>query len=258
MRRIQFFIAGVQKGGTTALDQMLRKHPAIQMATVKEVHFFDNDTVDWSAPNLDLLHSKFDWTNNHVVRGEATPIYLYWPESLARIRNYNLEARFIIGLRHPSFRAFSHWRMEFMRGNETLPFCEAIQEKARHRVGNAPNGVHRIFSYLERGLYFPQIVRLLRLFPRHQIYFFRTDRLWSDQDHVLGEIQDFLGVNHDITVKKKYIVPINSSHLGVIPASSRKDLNQFFTEDIKLSAKETGLDLSDWLTIDYQEPMTFE
>ncbi|MCA0448534.1 MAG: sulfotransferase, partial [Proteobacteria bacterium] len=42
MGRVDFFIAGVQKGGTTALDHYLRDHPAIQMASVKEVHAFDD------------------------------------------------------------------------------------------------------------------------------------------------------------------------------------------------------------------------
>lgn len=46
---VDFFIAGVQKGGTTALDAMLRAHPALQMAARKEVHFFDKDGLDRTA-----------------------------------------------------------------------------------------------------------------------------------------------------------------------------------------------------------------
>ena len=42
-RKVNFLIAGTQKGGTTALDEYLRKHPQICMSTKKEVHFFDED-----------------------------------------------------------------------------------------------------------------------------------------------------------------------------------------------------------------------
>jgi len=88
--RVQFFIAGVQKAGTTALDSVLRDHPSIQMAGVKEVHHFDDDTIDWSAPDHGRLHAAYDWAAMGAVRGEATPITLYWPNALvlaaARIR----------------------------------------------------------------------------------------------------------------------------------------------------------------------------
>jgi hypothetical protein len=38
--KVNFLIAGTQKGGTTALDSYLREHPEICMADAKEVHFF--------------------------------------------------------------------------------------------------------------------------------------------------------------------------------------------------------------------------
>lgn len=105
-RRVDFFIAGVQKGGTTALDAMLRDHLQIQMARVKEVHFFDNGSLDWSSPNLDYLQDSFGWTADNPVRGEATPIYIYWHSALRRLKAYNPDARVLIALRHPAFRAF--------------------------------------------------------------------------------------------------------------------------------------------------------
>lgn len=41
--RVEFLVGGAQKGGTTTLDGYLRHHPEIGMATIKEVHFFDNE-----------------------------------------------------------------------------------------------------------------------------------------------------------------------------------------------------------------------
>src|SRR5690348_9347014 len=122
---VDFFIVGVQKGGTTALAEYLGQHPGIQMSRDKEVHHFDNENLDWSRPAHTQLHDQFDWSVRRVIRGEATPIYIYWPSSLARIKNYNKDAKLIVALRHPSFRAFSHWKWEVQGKRESLTFEEA-------------------------------------------------------------------------------------------------------------------------------------
>jgi hypothetical protein len=48
--RVGFYIVGVQKAGTTALDFFLRRHDAIEMAAGKEAHHFDNEKIDWRNP----------------------------------------------------------------------------------------------------------------------------------------------------------------------------------------------------------------
>jgi len=254
--RIQFVIAGVQKGGTTALDSILRRHPSIQMARVKEVHHFDDESVDWSVPDHGRLHAAFDWSDaGGLIRGEATPVTIYWPNALERLRRYNPGAKLLIGLRHPTFRAFSHWRMETKRGWEALPFGQAVAPDGRRRVQDAPGGVHRVFSYVERGLYAPQIERLLTLFPRDQVLFFRSDRLWLEPGPVLDEVQDFLRVERRLAAERGYVVPIDTTDLGPIPAGTRALLDQAFAWDIGRTAKLTGLDLSDWRHPGYREPM---
>lgn len=45
--RLSWLIAGVQKGGTTALYEHLRLHPQLQTASVKEAHVFDDERFDW-------------------------------------------------------------------------------------------------------------------------------------------------------------------------------------------------------------------
>ncbi len=253
--RVQFFVAGVQKGGTTALDSILREHPSVQMARVKEVHHFDDEAIDWSAPDHSRLHAAFDWDAAGVVRGEATPITIYWPNALERLRRYQPRAKLIIGLRHPAFRAFSHWRMETKRGWDALPFRQAVGTEGRQRVHDAPGGVHRVFSYVERGLYAGQVERLLTLFPRSQILFFRTERLWLEPGQVLHAVQDFIGVERRLIAPRRYVVPLDSSDLGPIPAESRRMLGQVFAADIRRTAALSGLDLADWLRPDYREPM---
>jgi hypothetical protein len=255
---IDFFVAGVQKAGTTALDRYLRGHPDIQMAKVKEVHYFDDETIDWSRPDYAVLHSEFSSESAHKLRGEATPIYTYWPSSLERIQRYNSAAKIIVGLRHPSFRAYSHWRMEAKRGLDTLPFREAIDWPARDRVAGGPYGVHRVFSYVERGFYSSQIDRLLQLFPRKQVMFYRTDQLWSNLDQVLEQVQSFLGVQSKLRVNRTYIVPEDTWKPEEIHPADRLVLDQLFAGDIQRTSERAGISLTDWLDPNYSEPMRLD
>jgi hypothetical protein len=253
---VDFFIVGTQKGGTTALDTYLRQHPCIQMGSVKEVHFFDDDRINWERPAYHLLHSYFDRQDSRkTIRGEATPIYSYWPHSLERISRYNPSAKLIMCLRHPAYRAYSHWRMETTRKAETLSFEEAIAGTGRRRVRDAVGGVHRVFSYVERGFYADQIRRLQRLFTPSHVLYLRTEDLWTQTQRTIDLVQSFLGATPDLRVKPAYIVPVRSSALGTIPPTALRELNSIYASDIAETTILTGLPLAEWMHPDYREPM---
>lgn len=192
--RIDFIIAGAQKAGTTALFDYLQDHPSVGLSDLKEVHFFDDEGQDWSAPDYDAYHAHFDLADTSRVWGEATPIYLYWKDSLARIRAYNPAIRLIVLLRDPVERAFSHWKMEFARGVETHPFDWCIRAGRQRLFAAEPWGFHREFSYVERGYYGAQIEHLLTLFPAHQLLVLRAEDLEAKPGPVLDQISSFLGV----------------------------------------------------------------
>jgi hypothetical protein len=128
------------------------------------------------------------------MRGEATPIYIYWPGALERIAAYNPDVKLILMLREPAARAWSHWRMEAARGVETRAFSWCIREGRRRLFEAEPWGHHREFSYVERGFYGEQVERLLRLFPERQILVRKAEDLRADPARILGEVADFLGV----------------------------------------------------------------
>jgi hypothetical protein len=244
---VDFFIAGVQKGGTTALDAMLRGHPALQMAAKKEVHFFDRDSLDWTAPDYSLLHRHFDWTTPGVTRGESTPVTSYWPGAMERLAAYNPQARIILCLRHPAYRAYSHWRMETWRNREDLSFGAAI------RTGRARfTGAHRTFSYVERGFYARQIRHALTLFPR--VHVLRTDRLWSHLAVESARLCEFLAVA-PFTPERRYIAPYATGPTITLPADDLDYLTGIYADDIRETAALTQLDLDDWHQPIYAEPI---
>jgi len=191
--RVAFIIAGVQKAGTTALFDYLAQAPELSLSREKEVHFFDDEAQAWPRPDYGAYHAQFAPFDGRP-RGEATPIYLYWPQSLERIAAYNPAMKLIVLLRDPAARAWSHWKMEFARGAETKPFAWCIRGGRQRLFDAEPWGFHREFSYVERGFYAEQLERLLGLFPREQLLLLRAEDLRADPGPPLAQVRAFLGL----------------------------------------------------------------
>lgn len=191
--RVTFLIAGVQKGGTTALFAYLGDYPDVALSVEKEAHFFDDDTRDWSNPDYADYHAQFADPAGRPC-GEATPIYSYWPGALERIAAYNPAMKLILVLRDPVERAWSHWRMEYARGAETEPFAWCIRQGRQRLFAANPWGHHREFSYVERGFYGEQLERIFALFPRDQVLVLKSDDLRGSPAQVLDAVRTFLGL----------------------------------------------------------------
>lgn len=251
---LDFVVAGVQKGGTKALDLVLRQQPGIRMAAIKEPHFFDNDNLDWGNPPYELYHSMFaESRENPTMYGEATPIYSYWPDALERLAGYNAEVRIVLLLRHPTFRAYSQWRMQLGRATEKVGFDRIVRVASLSGPKVRYNRPSRHGSYIERGFYSLQVRRMLRTFKREQLLFIRTDALWRDPNRVVSDIRTFLNL-------EQYQIPIQTRYVGNVirlPISDgdRSALDRIYFDDIEETASLTKLDLSDWLSPCYSEPM---
>ncbi|QYF86427.1 sulfotransferase domain-containing protein [Brevundimonas sp. PAMC22021] len=240
-----FVVGGAQKCGTTALDAYLRFHPQLEMARTKETHFFDDEEgVNWRDPDYGPLHAQFS-DRQDVLRGEATPISLYWTPAHHRILRYNPEMRFIFMLRHPTERAWSHWRMNIRRELDHLPFGEAIRAgRLRVLEDGEHSGLARHSSYVERGYYGRQIQSLATLFPLENMLVLRQTDLSHDPDAVLSRVARFLGVDPfpaiDPLIANVGAVPDDA----VFTPEDRAYLDDLFAEDLKRLTTLTGVDLT--------------
>ena len=245
---VRFLIGGVQKGGTTALFRYLEDLPQLSLAPVKETHFFDDETgVDWSDPDYGRLHAMFPAADRRP-RGEATPIYLYWPNALERIARYNPAMRLIFLFRDPVERAWSHWRMEYARGWETEPFAWCIREgRARVDSAEAP-GHHRVFSYVERGFYAHQLERLLGLFPREQILLLTSDALKADPTTTLREVCAHVGADGPASPvpQRRELVAKAMDYGAQITQADIAYLRGIYSEDLDRFAMLSGLPVASW------------
>ena len=244
--RVGFLVAGVQKGGTTALFDYLVEHPGLSLPAIKEAHFFDDETgVDWSRPDYAQYEALFsDDPRRGRLRGEATPIYLYWPNSLERIAAYNPGMRLVLIFRDPIERALSHWKMEYARGAETRPFAWCVREEGRARVATDPRapGFHRVYSYVERGFYGAQLGRLLSIFPREQLLFLRSDDLRAEPERILRTVCDFLNAPPFERVEAKESHAAKNIDYGIgITQEDRAYLKSVFEDDQIIFTQLSGL-----------------
>jgi hypothetical protein len=249
-RKVDCLVAGVQKGGTSACFEYLRAMPGLQLPDVKEAHFFDDDGgVDWARPDYGRYHALF--ADDGRMWGEATPIYLYWPNCLERIAAYNPAMRLILLFRDPVERAWSHWKMEYAKGKESEPFPWCIRAgRARLDPGDpAAPGHHRVYSYVERGFYGRQVARLLALFPREQCLFLRSEALRDAPGPVLRQIARFLDQPPPAGIAPRIVHPAREHDYGhTLDRADIAMLADVYASDINQFSDLTAIDAKGWAT----------
>ncbi|RWC32686.1 hypothetical protein [Mesorhizobium sp.] len=243
-------VGGVQKAGTTSLFGYLSEHPQMATPSVKETHFFDDETHNWSKPDYLRLESLFSENIGVRIGFEVTPIYLFWPPSLERIKRYNPGIKLVFIFRDPIERAWSQWRMETDRQLEHLPFHLAIRQgRWRLKGVNQTDPAWRVHSYVERGFYARQLQRLFALFPRDNVLLLRSLDLLGDHQDTLNAIACFLSIQPFPPLAPR------TDHLGRKRENELRPedvayLREIFYDDTVEFSKLSGLSVSDWPTVD--------
>lgn len=200
-----FYIIGTAKGGTSSLFDYLIQHPDIISPIGKELHYFEelyHRGKNWYKVCFPLRTYKL--FKKDLITGEATPRYLDHPHVPTRIKNLTPNAKFIIMLRNPIERAFSHYNMVInnRRNFESLSFEDAIsKEKERidseyKRMVDDPNyhsHNYYIYGYLDRGIYVKKIKNWLSVFPRKQFLFIKSEEFFENPDKIYQNVLEFLG-----------------------------------------------------------------
>ena len=193
-RRLDFLIAGVQKGGTTSLYRMLAQHRQIAAAR-KELHYFSDEKRDWSSPNYRSYHRRIRWSESATVAGESTPSYVFWPGAMERIKAYNPDIRLVLSFRDPVERAFSQWCMERERRDDIPGFGEAIRAVSPRRWPRSPaEAGHPTRAFVGRGYYGEQLIHVLGLFPAEHVLLLDFHQMFTELPASLNRVTDLIGV----------------------------------------------------------------
>lgn len=195
--KVDFFIVGAPKAGTTSLYYYLSEHPGIEMSSKKETNFFSHHSIQKQSlyynseiiDTLDLYHSLFK-DNNRVKYGEASVSYLYYNDVPQKIKEYNSEGKIIIMLRDLADRAFSHYQMDFRLGLVNAKLEDIIDNRESNKRS-------QLFyqQYIELSMYYNQVKRYIDTFGRENIHIIFYEDFNSNIELVVKGIYDFLEVD---------------------------------------------------------------
>lgn len=192
-----FFVLGVAKAGTTSLHHYLRQHPSLYLPYEKELHFFDADEEKFST-GLDRYLRHFPEAGERLS-GEATASYFRRVDVVARRmrRLYgDSPPRFIVLLRDPVERAYSHYLHNVSEGRESASFRAALGAER-----DAPDERRRAWKgYFSDGVYVDTLERWFGSFPRSRFLVALSRELRERREATTRRIFRFLGVHPDADV----------------------------------------------------------
>lgn len=292
-----FIVIGAAKSGTTALHRYLKQHPEIYMSTPKELRFFpfedrppnfcgprDREDMQTVVKTIEEYRTHFTEGAHYPARGEASPIYLYYPRTAERIRHHLPDVKLIAILRQPADRAYSQYLMKRRDGLEPLNFVEALAAEEQRMS----NGWSHHWHFRRRGFYAAQLKRYFDLFKREQFKIYLYDDYVADPVGLMQDIFRFLNVDDsfvpDMSVRhnesklprsralqvflteprgvknffKTFIPARWSRRIGdglrrqnvtkpPLAPEVRRRLTEVYREDIKELQDMLGRDLSHWL-----------
>ena len=206
--KVDFFIVGAPKAGTTSLYHYLNEHPQVEMSSQKEPDYFSDKAIHeqkmYYAKNrvntLDKYEALF-LQKESMVYGEGSVSYLFYDNVAEDIKKYNPNAKIIIMLRNPIERAFSHYLMDYRLGLISDNFENIIAKKSKHK------NAHLFYQqYIEVSKYANQIQRYLDFFEKENILFIDYEDFKKNVSKTVGKVYSFLNISAEFAadINTKY------------------------------------------------------
>jgi hypothetical protein len=214
-----FFILGHPKCGTTALYEMLRRHPQIFMPALKEPAYFATDLrsrfqrkASGQLPvTLEHYLSLFDAAAPAQLVGEASSSYLVSTTAARNIAELQPGARLIAILREPaSFLRSLHLQLlqNHIESERNLRRALAL-EPARRQGRQIPRRSPRpqALLYSERVRYVEQLRRYRAVFGAEQLLVLVYDDFRAENEATVGRVLRFLDVDPTGPVESSEVNP---------------------------------------------------
>jgi len=197
-----FYVVGHAKSGTTAIYAMLKSHPQIYMADLKETRFFARELhpgLESSRAHprtLDEYIALFSPASPEQLVGEVSPSYLRSMSAAARIAEIRPDARIIAVLREPvSFVRSLHLQLleDHVETEKDLGSALAREpQRLRERDSGAP--IEQGLLYGEHVHYVEQLERFRAAFGPEQMLVLIYDDFDADNEGTMRRLLRFLGV----------------------------------------------------------------
>jgi len=207
--KVDFFIVGAPKAGTTSLYHYLNEHPQVEMSSQKEPDYFSDKAIQsqgmyYGKNRIDTeekYNELFNTQKKDVIFGEGSVSYLFFPTVAQDIKAYNPIAKIIIMIRNPIDRAFSHYLMDYRLGLVSDSFEDIINKKSRDK------NAHLFYQqYIKVGEYATQLKRYFDIFDKENILLVDYEDFKSDVTGTVNLVYSFLNVSTEFSadVNKKH------------------------------------------------------
>ena len=209
--KVDFFIVGAPKSGTTSLYHYLDQHHDISMSIVKEPNYFSAEELKRQElyykakiiSEIDEYNNLFERKKNNQLLGEASVSYLFYSDVASKIKLYNPDAKIIILLRNPVERAYSHYNMDRRLGYVKEDLTKIINDSS---VKN-----HSLYyqQYIQLGQYYTQVKNYIDVFGRDNVCVMLYDHLKENNKKLTDKVISFLKLKEYDGID--YDIPYNSS-----------------------------------------------
>lgn len=207
--KVNFFIVGAPKAGTTSLYYYLNEHPQVEMSSQKEPDYFSDAAIQeqglyYNKKRIDTeekYNGLFNTQRKDVIFGEGSVSYLFYPNVAQDLKAYNSMAKIIIILRNPIDRAFSHYLMDYRLGLVSDSFEDIINKKSKHK-----NAQLFYQQYIKVGEYATQLKRYFDIFDKENILLVDYEDFKSDVAGTVKSVYSFLEISTEFAadVHQKY------------------------------------------------------
>jgi hypothetical protein len=211
-----FFIVGHQKCGTTALYEMLKRHPQIFMPEVKEPRYFVPELLRPGRvlSTLDGYLALFSAARPDQLVGEASPQYIRSRTAAREIAQLQPAARIVVVLREPaSFLRSFHMQMVQSKIEPQRDFRKALElVEARRGGSKIPRGCisPEPLLYFDHVRYVEQLERFHAVVPRDRVLVLIYEDFRHDNRETVAEILRFLGADDRIPIEPVETKPLKA------------------------------------------------
>lgn len=134
--KVDFFVIGAARSGTTSIYRALSTHPKIFQSEIKEPRFFN---TNWSK-GWGFYRSVYKGATPDMICGDYSPSYSNSPDATnpaaRRIADHYPKARIIYMVRNPIECAISNWRMTAEIEKQEIPFRETLSNSWQAMILN--------------------------------------------------------------------------------------------------------------------------
>lgn len=202
--KIDLFIIGAQKAGTTSLKNYLGEHPQITSHTSQEFSFFYDDKV-YDKSDIQKIIRTFgaDFQSNKKIIAKHANLYSS-EKGIQRLYEHNPDCRLIFLLRDPVERAYSSFLMEKLYHRVDFEFIDLI-----HMLKNSSfQGLEtwQKEAILDYGCYDIYLQKVLSIFPRDQV------RLILFEDFKLNPLRFCQEIFNDLGIKSDFYPQVRAVH----------------------------------------------